>query len=45
MIEEWDSVEDRIAFSRGASAGRARELFPHILPDHTHEAYEDVSVR
>jgi quinol monooxygenase YgiN len=45
MVEEWDSVADRIAFSRGASAGRAKDLFPHILPEHTHEAYEDVSVR
>jgi quinol monooxygenase YgiN len=44
MVEEWDSVADRVAFSRGASAGRAKDLFPHILPEHTHEAYEDVSV-
>ena len=43
MVEQWDSVEDRIAFARGASATRARELFPHILPDHSHEFYEDVS--
>lgn len=43
MVEEWDSVEDRVAFSRGASASRGRELFPHILPDHSHEFYEDVS--
>ena len=43
MVEQWDSVEDRIAFSRGASAGRARELFPHILPEHSHEFYEDVT--
>jgi heme-degrading monooxygenase HmoA len=43
MVEEWDSVEERIAFSRGASAGRSKELFPHILPEHSHEFYEDVS--
>ncbi|MCE7902025.1 MAG: hypothetical protein DYH20_05020 [Gammaproteobacteria bacterium PRO9] len=43
MIEQWDSVADRVAFARGASAGRARELFPHILPEHTHEFYEDVT--
>ena len=43
LIEQWDSVADRIAFSRGASAGRTRELFPHLLPEHTHEFYEDVS--
>lgn len=43
MIEQWDSVDERVAFSRGASAGRGKELYPHILPEHTHEFYEDVS--
>lgn len=43
MVEQWDSVEERIAFSRGASAGRAKALFPHILPEHSHEFYEDVT--
>ncbi len=43
MVEEWDSVEDRIAFARGISATRGKELFPFILPDHSHEFYEDVS--
>lgn len=43
MIEQWDSVSDRIAFSRGASRARSRELFPHLLPTHTHEFYEDVT--
>jgi hypothetical protein len=43
MVEQWDSVDQRVAFSRGASASRGRELFPHILPDHTHEFYEDVT--
>jgi hypothetical protein len=43
MVEEWDSVENRIAFSRGASASRGKDLLPHILPEHSHEFYEDVS--
>jgi quinol monooxygenase YgiN len=44
MVEEWDSVEQRIAFARGtASAARAKELFPFILPEHSHEFYEDVT--
>ncbi len=43
LVEEWDSVEDRIAFSRGVAASRGRELFPHILPEHSHEFYEDVT--
>jgi heme-degrading monooxygenase HmoA len=44
VIERWDNVEQRIAFSRGVSASRGRELFPHILAEHTHEFYDDVSV-
>jgi heme-degrading monooxygenase HmoA len=44
IVEQWDSVEQRMAFSRGVAAGRARELIPFVLPDHTHEFYEDVSV-
>ena len=43
MVEQWDSVDERIAFSRGAAAGRTRDLIPHILPEHSHEFYEDVT--
>ena len=43
MVEEWDSVADRIAFSRGASRARTRDLIPHLLPQHSHEFYEDVT--
>ena len=43
LIEQWDTVADRIAHSRSASKDRARELIPHILPAHTHEFYEDVT--
>lgn len=43
VIEQWDSVEERVSFSRGAAASRGRELFPHILPEHTHEFYEDIT--
>jgi heme-degrading monooxygenase HmoA len=45
MVEEWDSVADRIAFSRSASNARGKELFSHILPQHSHEFYEDVTPR
>lgn len=45
MVEHWDSVADRVAFARGASAARGKDLFPHILPQHTHEFYEDVTPR
>lgn len=43
FIEQWDSVADRVAYSRSASKGRSRELIPHLLPAHTHEFYEDVT--
>jgi hypothetical protein len=43
IVEQWDSVSDRVAFSRGASAARTKELFPHLLPQHSHEVYEDVT--
>jgi len=43
IIEKWDSVAHRVAFSRGASRARAKDLFPHLLPAHSHEFYEDVT--
>jgi len=43
LIEQWDSVDERIAFSRETSAGRSKDLMPHILPAHSHEFYEDVT--
>lgn len=44
IVEKWDSVGERIAFSMGPGKGRTKELIPHILPAHSHEFYEDVSV-
>lgn len=43
MIEQWDTAEDRVRFSRSQDASRARSLYPHLLPQHTHEFYEDVT--
>ncbi|CAG0938479.1 hypothetical protein GPROT2_00232 [Gammaproteobacteria bacterium] len=43
LIEKWDSVDARMDFSRGVAASRSKELFPHILPEHSHEFYEDVT--
>jgi quinol monooxygenase YgiN len=43
MVEQWDSVADRVAFSRSVSKERNKELFPHMLPQHSHEFYEDVT--
>jgi heme-degrading monooxygenase HmoA len=43
IIEQWDSSDDKTAYSRAADAGRAKDLIPHLLPEHTHEYYEDIS--
>lgn len=43
MVEQWDSVADRVAFSMGVARGRNKDLFPHLLPQHSHEFYEDVT--
>ncbi len=45
MIEQWESAEDRVRFSRSQDKARAASLYPHLLPQHTHEFYEDVSPR
>jgi len=44
MIEQWDSVEERLLFSKTVAAGRQKEIIPHLLPHHSHEFYEDRSV-
>ena len=43
MVEQWDSVAERVAFSMGVARGRNKDLFPHLLPQHSHEFYEDVT--
>lgn len=43
IIEQWDSVDDRINFSRSLDKSRSAKLFPHLLPEHSHEFYKDVS--
>ena len=43
-VELWDSVEVRLQFSKGAAASRTKDLIPHLLPQHSHEFYEEISV-
>ena len=43
ITERWNSVEEKTAYSRAQDGGRARDLIPHLLPQHTHEYYEDVT--
>lgn len=45
MIERWETAEDRVRFSRSQDKSRAASLYPHLLPQHTHEFYEDISPR
>jgi hypothetical protein len=41
--EKWESKEARWAFSSNLKIDRRTELFPYILPEHTHEYYADVT--
>jgi hypothetical protein len=43
IIEKWDSIDDRMAFSASMDKTRNAELFPNLLPQHTHEYYTDIS--
>jgi quinol monooxygenase YgiN len=43
MLEEWDSAEDRVRFSRSLDKARSAKLYPNLLPQHTHEFYTDVT--
>ncbi|MDH3977111.1 MAG: hypothetical protein OEU86_01245 [Gammaproteobacteria bacterium] len=43
MMEEWDSIEDRMQFSRSVAGDRQKELIPMLLPNHSHEFYKDVT--
>ena len=44
MIEQWDSVEERMLFSKNIVAGRQKTIFPFLMPNHSHEFYADRSV-
>jgi len=44
IVERWDHVDDRIRFSQGLDKSRSAKLFPHLLPDHTHEFYSDITL-
>jgi len=43
IIEQWDSIEDRMAFSATQDKSRNAALFPKLKPEHTHEYYEQIS--
>ena len=43
IVEEWESADLKTKFSRSVDNSRMRDLIPHLLPEHTHEYYEDVT--
>jgi len=43
IVEHWKHVDDRIRFSQGLDKSRSAKLFPHLLPEHTHEFYSDIT--
>lgn len=43
IVEQWDSVDDRMNFSMSRDNSRDRELFPNLMPAHTHEFYSAVT--
>ena len=43
IIERWDSVDDRMAFSASQDKTRNATLFPNLKPAHTHEYYDDIT--
>jgi quinol monooxygenase YgiN len=43
IIEQWESVDQRTQFSKNAGGGRNAQLFPHLLPEHSHEFYRDIT--
>ena len=43
IIEQWESVDQRTLFSKNVVGGRNAKLFPLLLPEHSHEFYEDIS--
>ena len=43
IIEKWDSIEDRMAFSETMDKSRNAGLFPNLKPEHTHEYYTDIT--
>ena len=43
VIERWDSIADRMAFSASQDKTRNAQLFPNLKPAHTHEYYDDIT--
>lgn len=42
VIEHWDSVDERMAFSKEGKLNKAG-LVVHLEPDHSHEFFKEIS--
>lgn len=45
IIEQWESVDHRMRFTREKLSELNQKLYPLLLPVHSHEFYQDVSVK
>ena len=43
LIERWESIDARLTFTMNRSKERDKELFPHLLPQHAAEYYDEVT--
>jgi len=44
IVEQWDSIDQRMTFSKTIDSSRQKAIFPHLMPNHHHEFFEDRSV-
>lgn len=42
VIEYWDSVDDRMTYSKNRSGSKA-DFVTHLEPDHSHEFFKQIS--
>jgi len=43
LIEQWESMDARTAFTMSRSKERDKDLFPYLLPQHASEYYDEVT--
>lgn len=42
LVETWASVDARMRFTKDVLGARMRDLIPHLLPEHSHEFYQEI---
>jgi len=45
IVEQWESVDHRMRFTKEKLSELNQQLYPLLLPVHSHEFYKDVSVK